>query len=170
MWNREQRARQSPSQIQSLLQGLDPSLAFSDPNPSSESEAKVADSLLNGTLNDESMVRAVVTASIKRSGKSREQIADEMTGLLGIAVTARMITAFTAECKELHRWPGGWDRAFCAATGDNRLLTCRVEAAGFRVITAEEEKLLELGRAYLRRKRAEKSMSAIEQDFDGVDL
>ncbi len=121
-------------------------------------------------MNDELMVRSVLTSSIKLSGKSREQIADEMSELLGITVTARMITAFTAESKELHRWPGAWDRAFCHATGDTRLLLCRVHIAGFRVVTPEEEKLLDLGRQYLRRKQAEKSISVIEQEFDGVDL
>lgn len=123
-----------------------------------------------GSMNDELMVRSVLTASIKQSGKSREQIADEMSDLLGIAVTARMITAFTAESKELHRWPGAWDRAFCYATGDKRLLLCRIEADGLKVITSAEEKLLDLGRQYLRRKQAEKTISAIEQEFEGVQL
>ena len=93
-----------------------------------------------------------------------------MSGLLGISVTARMITAFTAESKELHRWPGAWDRAFCRVTGDKRLLLCRLQAEGLRVISREEEKLLDLGREYLRRKKAEKAMSAIEQEFEGVEL
>jgi len=137
---------------------------------STKAQPTLFDSPQSGRLNDESMVRSVVTSSIKRCGKSREQIADEMSDLLGIQVTARMITAFTAESKELHRFPGSWDRAFCQATGDNRLLVCRVEAAGFRVITAEEEKLLDLGREYLRRKRAEKKLAALESDFEGVDL
>jgi len=129
-----------------------------------------SDHPIPGSMNDEELVRSVLTDSIKHSGKSREIIADEMSILLGIKVTARMITAFTAASKEMHRWPGAWDRAFCSAVGDNRLLLCTVHAAGFQVITPEQAKLLDLGREYLRRKRAEKSISAIEQDLEGVDL
>lgn len=121
-----------------------------------------------GSMNDDLMVRAVVTASIKRSGKSREQIADEMQALLGIPVTARMITSFTAESKELHRWPGAWDRAFCKATDDDALLRCRAEAAGYRLIKGEEIQLLELGRQYLRRRRADEEATEIERKLAGV--
>ncbi len=134
---------------------------------SSRTQCRVGDP---GSLNDDLLVRSVVTRSIKLSGKSRAHIADEMSELLALNVTERMITSFTAESKELHRWPGAWDRAFCHATGDNRLLYCRLQAAGLRVITQEEEKLLEIGRQYLRRKHAEKRISSLELDFDGVDL
>jgi hypothetical protein len=121
-------------------------------------------------LNDDLLVRDVVTRSIKHSGHSREQIADIMAELLGVSVTARMITSFTAESKELHRWPGAWDRAFCFATGDDALLKCRAEAAGYRVIGKDEIKLLELGREYLRQKRATRSIAQLESDLEGVNL
>jgi hypothetical protein len=156
-----------------------PKSGASDPSESLENceqiiasnrQARLFDGPLPGSLNDEALVRSVLIVSIKAGGKSRPQIADEMSELLGISVTERMLNAFTAESKELHRWPGAWDRAFCEATGDNRLLCCRLNAAGLRVITPEEEKLLELGRQYLRRKRAEKRISSIEQDFEGFDL
>ncbi|HEY1767797.1 MAG TPA: hypothetical protein VGG26_09080 [Terracidiphilus sp.] len=112
----------------------------------------------------------MITASIKRSGKSREQIADEMSSLIGSTVTARMITSFTAESKELHRWPGAWDRAFCVATGDDSLMKCRVEAAGYRCIRGEELELLEFGRQHLRSKRAAEEAEALEKRLRGVNL
>lgn len=158
------------SQTQSSSLRAATSLARPQEKNASNSQANLFNCPIPGSMNDELMVRSVVTASIKSSGKSREQIADEMSILLGIAVTARMITAFTSESKELHRWPGAWDRAFCHATDDKRLLLCRVQADGLRVITPEEEKLLDLGRQYLRRKQAEKTISAIEQEFEGVQL
>jgi hypothetical protein len=123
-----------------------------------------------GTLNDDLLVRGVITEAIKQSGKSREQIAETMERLLGIPVTARMISSFTAESKELHRWPGAWDRAFCSATGDARLLTCRVELAGLHVITTAEMALLELGREYLRQKRASENVALLEGQLRGVEL
>ncbi len=123
-----------------------------------------------GSLNDDSLVRGIITDAIKHCGKSREQIADEMQRLLAIQVTARMITSFTAESKELHRWPGAWDRAFCIATGDFRLLCCRVEAAGMKVITESESQLLEIGRQYLIQKRSEQSIALLERRMAGVEL
>jgi hypothetical protein len=123
-----------------------------------------------GTLNDDLLVRSVITDSIKRSGLSREQVADKMSELLALPVTARMITSFTAESKELHRWPGAWDRAFCIAVNDNALLKCRIEAAGYHVIDSEEAKLLELGREYLIQKRAAERIASLEIGLQGVDL
>lgn len=125
---------------------------------------------LPGALNDDLLVRTVVTDSIKRSSLSREQIAERMTAFLGLKVTARMITAFTAESKELHRWPGAWDRAFCAAVEDDTLLKCRAEAAGYRLIRGEEIQLLELGRQYLRRKRATEETELLEARLRGFEL
>jgi hypothetical protein len=126
--------------------------------------------LLSGSLNDDSMVRGIITDAIKLCGKSRDQVADEMQRLLGLPVTARMITSFTAESKEMHRWPGAWDRAFCAATGDSRLLCCRVEAAGYLVISKSEAELMEIGRQYLIHKRSEQSISLLEKRLQGVEL
>jgi hypothetical protein len=125
---------------------------------------------LPGSLNDDSLVRGLVTDAIKRSGKSREQIADEMQSMLAVPVTARMIASFTAESKELHRWPGAWDRAFCAATGDFRLLYSRVELAGYKVITQTEAELLDLGREFLREKRAAEHVALLEKRLSGVEL
>lgn len=121
-------------------------------------------------MNDDSLVRGIIGDSIKRSGKSREQIADEMQRLLGVQVTARMITSFTAESKELHRWPGAWDRAFCRAVNNDAILRCRVEAAGLFVIGPEERELMELGREYLRQKRASQQVEMIEKRLQGCDL
>ena len=123
-----------------------------------------------GSLNDDLLVRGTITESIKRSSKSRQQVADEMSKYLGIPVTARMITSFTTQTKELHRWPGAWDRAFCVAVNDMRLLFCRVELAGFQVIDAVESDLLELGRETLRQKRAAEKAALLERRLQGAEL
>jgi hypothetical protein len=129
-----------------------------------------ASNCVPGALNDDLLVREVISDAIKRSEKSREVIADEMSRSLAIQVTARMISSFTAESKELHRWPGAWDRAFCAATGDTRLLFCRVELAGYHVIDDEEADLLELGREMLRQKRAAEKIAMLERGLQGMEL
>ena len=131
---------------------------------------EIASAAHPGSLNDDALVRGIINDCIKHSKHSREQIAEQMAELLQVPVTARMLACFTAESKELHRWPGAWDRAFCAVVGDDRLLRCRAELAGYKVIDSEEQKLLELGREYLRQKRAAAKISSLENDLAGVEL
>jgi hypothetical protein len=116
------------------------------------------------------MVRQAISAAIRRCSRSREQIADEMTRLLGIRVTVAMLNDYSATAKRQHRWPAAWDRVFSSVTGDNELLTCRVRAAGLIVIGPTEWELLELGTEYLRQKRAAEKLTRIEQSLKGVDL
>jgi len=123
-----------------------------------------------GALNDDSMVRGIITDAIKRCGKSREQIADEMSDALALPVTARMIASFTAESKELHRWPGAWDRAFCQVTGDERLMVFRIERSGLHVINDSEKDLLELGRQFLIRNQADEQIALLQKRLHGVAL
>ncbi len=152
----------SASRFQSSSRASEKSLPLFEPNRSIEP--------LPGSLNDDSLVRGVVTRSIKHSGQSREQIAERMSDFLGVSVTARMITSFTDESKELHRWPGAWDRAFCYVIGNDALLRCRIEAAGYRIISGADLRLLELGRQYLAQKRASEKVSELEQSLAEVEL
>lgn len=121
-------------------------------------------------VDDDRMIRRTLTAAIKRSPKGRVQIAEEMSRLLAIRVTDFMLACFTADCKRSHRWPAAWDRAFCQVVDDDALLRCRAEAAGYRMIRGEELQLLELGREYLRQKRANDRVAALEKNLQGVDV
>lgn len=129
-----------------------------------------ANAELTGSMNDGALIRGVLVEAIRNSGKSRPQIADEMTRLVGREITERALNAYTAESKEDHRWPAELTRAFCCATGDDRLLRVLAEASGLRVITEEENHLLELGRNYLHRARAERAITSIEQRLEGSEL
>jgi hypothetical protein len=121
-------------------------------------------------MNDAKVVRAALIESIRKSGKSRELIADQMSVLTGTEVTVRRLNAFTAESREDYRWPAELDRAFCAVTGCYDLIRCRAELAGFRLITESEAELLELGREYLRQKRAAERISLLEKGLSGVEI
>lgn len=119
---------------------------------------------------DAALVRGVVADTIRRSNKSRGQIAEEMTYLVGREITERMLNGFTADSRDDYRWPGELDRAFCFVTGDNRLLRCRAELAGYKVISQDEAALLELGRQYLIRQRATTQIDLLEKSLAGVAL
>lgn len=111
---------------------------------------------------DAMALRICITREIKRSKKSREQIAAEMSKSLNEKITARMITAFTADSKELHRWPGQYDIAFCEAVGNYRLLSERVKRAGFRMVGLNEERLIRIGKAWEQKTQAEKILAGVE--------
>jgi len=121
-------------------------------------------------MNDAGIVRAALVEAIRTCGKSREQLADEMSTLTGTEVTARRINAFTAESREDYRFPSELARAFCEATGDFSLLKRLAELAGFHLVTQTEYELLRLGREYLKQKRANENVALIERSLVGVEL
>ena len=108
------------------------------------------------SYNDAQSVRTLLVQTIKRCPKSRAAIASEMESLLGRTFTEKMLNAFTAVSREDRRWPAEFDRAFCQVTNDYSLLATRVERAGFRMIGPEEERLIEIGRAFVARAAAQK--------------
>lgn len=126
-----------------------------------------AECALPGSMNDAAVVRGVLVDSIRKCGKSREQIADAMSYYAGSEITVRRLNGFTAESAEDYRFPAELDRAFCAATGDFRLLFCRAELAGYKIITKTEAELLDLGREYLRQKRSAEHVALLEKRLAG---
>ncbi len=82
-----------------------------------------------GRLNISARINAAIKDAIKNATKSRETIADQMTELLGVEITADKLYNWTAESHP-HRMPGEYYAAFCIATGDNELLRIQAEAAG----------------------------------------
>ncbi len=123
-----------------------------------------------GSLNDAGMVRQVIVHAMKTCPLSRAQLAERMTFLAGTEVTERMLNAFAAESREDHRFPSELERAFCAATGDYQLLTCRAELAGLHLVDDTDLHLMELGREFLRQKRATENIAGLEAKLRGVDL
>ena len=123
-----------------------------------------------GTINDAAMIRATLTEAIRKSGKSREQIAESMSRLTGTQVTVRRLNAFTAESREDFRFPLELTRAFCMATEDFTLLRNMIEMAGFRVVTKTEFDVLKLGHEYLTQKRATENMRMLEARLAGKEL
>jgi hypothetical protein len=121
--------------------------------------------IILGTFNDDSVVRAILGDAIQNSSKSREQIADEMTGLIGKKISVRMLNDWTAESKE-NRWPLCYTRALCAVMNDYRLLKYLADNSGLILITPEDAELLELGRQYILRKQADRRFAELETSIE----
>jgi hypothetical protein len=122
---------------------------------------------LPGSLNDESIVRGIVTETIRKSTKSREEIAEQMSALCGDHITVRMLNSYTSEAAEQHRWPAQYTRAFCQVLENWELLRCITERSGFHLINDDQAQLLELGRQFLIRKRADEQIALLEARLHG---
>jgi hypothetical protein len=111
---------------------------------------------------DSAFIQRLLRGEIKRCGKGSDQVAAEMQDLLGTPITQRMLGSFTAQSKELHRWPAQFDIAFCEVVGSYKLLTERVKRAGFLMVGPKEARLIRIGKAYEQKIRAEQTLQGID--------
>ena len=102
---------------------------------------------------------SLLTAEIRKSGLSRDQIASAMTVLSDQEVTVRQLYGYTAESREDFPWPGQLDIIFCEVVGSYRLLAERVKRAGFRLIGPKEGRLIALGKAWEQKRRVEQILN-----------
>jgi len=65
-------------------------------------------------------LKPLMLVSMKKSGKSHEQVAAELSVALGHKVSARMLYRFTAPSEQAS-FPAAWVAAFCEVTGDDAL-------------------------------------------------
>lgn len=121
-------------------------------------------------MNQDSVVRALLTDAIKKSPKKRQQIAEELTVALGVRITEAMLNAYTSATHDRYRWPLAWTCAFSKITGDTRLVTALGECLGLMVCDEQERLLLELGRQYLQQKQATDRISDLEKKLKGQEL
>ena len=109
-----------------------------------------------GSLNVQHRLIGALSRAIKGCPKSRYQVAGEMSELLGVEVSRHMLDAWTAESKELHRFPAEFVPAFCIVTGCNEPMRVLGDAAGVFVVRGPEALRAEI-RKRDERIRAEKS-------------
>lgn len=99
-----------------------------------------------GRLNLDAAIREMVSEALKRTEKSRYQVAAEMSRLLGREITKAMLDSWSAESKENHRFPVAYLTAFEVATGDKAILRLLCEMAGGFFIAGEDALYTELGK------------------------
>lgn len=123
-----------------------------------------------GSLDDAATVRSSIGNSLRRSAKSREQIAECMSRLTGTQVTVRQLNNFTSEAREDCRFPLELLRAFCVAAEDYSPLIEIVRELNLNLITETESNVLALGREYLRQKSATETMKRLEEQLARREL
>lgn len=114
---------------------------------------------------EDGIVRSAVTAAIKASPFSREEIAERMSEMIGTRVTCRMLNDFTADSKTFHRFPAAWIGAFCKAVDDYSLLALIAREAGYGLLDQEDSKILKLGRSLLAQRQAAAQISKMQREL-----
>ena len=123
------------------------------------------DDPLPGSFDLGSTVRSVLADTIRRSTLSREQIADRMSELTASSITVRMLNDFTADSKQMHRFPLAWTAAFCQVTGDFRLIDAILRRLGVRIVTERQYGLLTFAEQFIQHKQNERKITVLEEQL-----
>lgn len=107
------------------------------------------------------IARAVAEA-IKESGRSREEIAEDMSAYLGERVTPEVLYQYSSVANERHNIPAHRLIALLAVTGDDRLVNAALEGTPFIAISNRFEPLIqrEIAREEIER------LTQLEQQAD----
>lgn len=114
----------------------------------------------NRTL-DQAAVRASLTKVLRSTKLTHKEVAERMTELLGQEVTEQRLYKYSAQSRDDYRWPAEYDIALCEVLGNYSLLEERVKRAGFRLVGPSEERLIQIGREFLRREKADKFLRGV---------
>jgi len=117
---------------------------------------------------DERM-RAALLEALRRSSRSRAQVADRMTELLGQRISEAQINAWTAPSHTKHRFPAAYLGAFCRATGSLEPLRILVEEAGSHIVGSDVLLLAESAQAERRMSKDRKRRRIIGEALDQLD-
>lgn len=98
-----------------------------------------------GRMNVVGRLQAAIRQAAKSAPKSREQIADDMTELLGETVTVHQVNNWLAESHP-HRIPAEYLPAYCEATGSIEPLRIMSEVAGVFTLPGPEALRAEIQR------------------------
>lgn len=109
-------------------------------------DVPAAPSLTEGSLNFAAELCGALSAALKRSSKSRYEIAARMSELLGQEVSKFQLDSWTAESREGHRFPFEYAAALEAACETNVLQELLSRKRGTRVLIGEDSLITELGR------------------------
>jgi len=105
-----------------------------------------APDLTPGSLNYSAEFRHAVSEALKRSPRSRYEIAAQMSQLLGVEVSKAQLDSWSAESRSEWRFPAEYLAAFEAACGSFSLLELLARKRGFRLIQGDEVRQAEIGR------------------------
>lgn len=100
-----------------------------------------------GSFRRTESVQEAIRLTLKDCRLSRDEIADEMSRLLGEKVSVNHIANWAAESKNGYRLPLEWAAAFCVVTNDSRVIKAALRESGINVLDDGEMVFFEIGKA-----------------------
>ncbi|UFZ05473.1 hypothetical protein LQG66_03915 [Bradyrhizobium ontarionense] len=107
-------------------------------------------------------IAQAMTEAIKDDGRSREEIADAMSQVLGERVTVEVLYQYSSPANERNNIPAHRLMALVAVTGDVRILNAALQDTSFIAIEQRFEPLI-------RREVAKERLEQIRQEIESAD-
>jgi hypothetical protein len=116
-----------------------------------------------GSFDIDRQFRESISGALKQCPLSRWQVAARMSELVGCEISKSMLDSWTAESKEMHRFPAIFLPAFCEAAGSSEPLKIMGRLVGVFVLPGPEALRAEIRRIDedIQRKQAEKKKRVI---------
>jgi hypothetical protein len=110
-----------------------------------------------GSEDEDRELRRAISEALRRSPKSRVQIADELSARLGRRITRHMIDDFTSECKKQARFPLAFSAALCEILDDDSIAVL--------ALRPRARKLLELAKRELAASADERDRQRLRDEL-----
>ncbi|WP_316171056.1 hypothetical protein [Bradyrhizobium sp. SZCCHNRI1058] len=107
-------------------------------------------------------IAQAMTEAIKDCGKSRDEIAEAMSQVLGERVTVEVLYQYSSPANERNNIPAHRLMALVAVTGDVRILNAALQDTGFIALDRRFEPLI-------RREVAKERMEQLRQEVENAD-
>jgi len=120
-----------------------------------------------GSLRVKEAVQEALSEAIRRSGLSREYIAQELSRLTGDDFSVHALNNWTAESKDDRRMPLEAAGAMAVILQDKSILEAALGSSGHLVLSPKERPIFELGRITVEKKRRSKKERDLWEQLDG---
>lgn len=116
-----------------------------------------------GSLNFNLPIRHVLSDILKSSPKSRSEVASQMAELTGDHISIHSINAWTAESRDVHRFPLEYLAAFEVASETTALTAWIASVRGGKVLMGKEALDAEIGKLERLRDEATKQIKQLKR-------
>ncbi|MDY7032379.1 MAG: hypothetical protein SVY10_10805 [Thermodesulfobacteriota bacterium] len=122
-----------------------------------------------GGLNIDMEFRELVSSCLKRCQYSRYHVAARMSELAGYEITKAMLDSWTAESKELHRFPAIFLPAFCEAIGDWEIIQFLARKARVFCLPGKEALRADVQKLKEQRSKINKEIKKRETQIEALE-
>lgn len=130
---------------------------------------RAGESPKEGSLDIDTEFRHLISEILKGCPYSRYHISARMSELTGAEITKAMLDSWTAESKDLHRFPAIFLPAFCVAVGSSEGLDFLAQKAGVFVLPGKEALRAEIQKLVDKRDQTTKMIKKRKAFLDALE-